>query len=194
MTVGRQVRQLQEALMSAQPALDTAGHWGRVLADVLPHGQRLLAAGNGGSAAHAQHLTAELVGRYLDDREPFAALALHAETSTLTAIVNDYGAEAMYARQVRAHGRAGDVCLLISTSGHSRNLVAAAVAARQRGLRVWAMTGPRPNPLADASDDTLCVETPSTYTIQEVHLVALHVLCDEFDRALRVAGLAEASP
>ncbi|HVU91222.1 MAG TPA: SIS domain-containing protein [Jatrophihabitans sp.] len=193
MTVGRHIRQLQEALMSAQPTLDTAGHWGRVLADVLPRHQRLLVAGNGGSAAQAQHLTAELVGRYPDDREPFAALALHSETSALTAIVDEYGAESMYARQVLAHGQQGDVCLLMSTSGHSRNLLAAAHAARQRGLRVWAMTGPRGNPLAAAADDALCVETAQDYTVQEVHLVALHVLCEEFERALQVAGMAETS-
>lgn len=190
MTVSRHIRLLQEALMDAQPALDTAGHWGRVLAEVLRGGGRLLVAGNGGSAAQAQHLTAELVGRYQDERAPFSAIALSAETSSLTAIVNDYGVDAMYARQVRAHGRPGDVCLLLSTSGRSSNVVAAAHAARQEGLRVWAMTGPAPNPLADVADDVLWIGAPETATVQELHLVAVHVLCEEFDAALRANGLA----
>jgi D-sedoheptulose 7-phosphate isomerase len=157
-----------------------------MLADAMTGGARLLAAGNGGSAAQAQHLTAELVGRYREDRAPFSALALHAETSTLTAILNDYGRDEVYARQVRAHGRPGDVCLLLSTSGRSSNLLAAANAAAELSLRVWAMCGAAPNPLAELSDEALCVEATDTATVQEVHLVAVHVLCEAFDAALPV--------
>jgi D-sedoheptulose 7-phosphate isomerase len=192
MTVSRHIRQLQQALMDAQPALDTAGHWGRVLADLLPNGRRLLVGGNGGSAAQAQHLTAEMVGRYQDERQPFSALALHAETSSLTAIANDYGVEEMFARPVRAHGRPGDVCLLMSTSGRSRNLLAAAHAASENGLQVWAMTGPGPNTLADLADDALYIDAPDTCTVQELHLVAVHELCAQFDAALHSATLMEA--
>lgn len=101
-------------------------------------------AGNGGSAAEAQHLTAELVGKLHDDRQPLSAIALHAETSALTAIANDYGYTDVYARQVRAHGRPGDVLLLLSTSGTSPNLVAAAQAARDVGVTTWALTGAAP--------------------------------------------------
>ena len=96
------------------------------LAELLPAGGRILVAGNGGSAAEAQHLTAELVGRMRDDRTPFSALALSAETSSLTAIANDYGYDEAFARQVRAHGRTGDVLLTLSTSGRSRSVIDAA--------------------------------------------------------------------
>ncbi|MEY7980866.1 SIS domain-containing protein, partial [Streptomyces pilosus] len=155
--------------------------WGGRLAAVLTEGGRLLAAGNGGSAAQAQHLTAELVGRYRRERRAFSALALHAETSSVTAIGNDYGFDHVYARQVVAHGRPGDVLMLLSTSGRSANLIAAAVAGRRAGLRVWALTGPGPNPLAEAAHEALCVEAGSTATVQETHLVAVHLLCESFD-------------
>ncbi|MET9292318.1 SIS domain-containing protein [Streptomyces sp. NPDC003077] len=165
--------------------------WGDHLAAVLACGGRLLAAGNGGSAAQAQHLTAELVGRYRDERAAYSALALHAETSSVTAIGNDYGFEELYARQVAAHGRPGDVLLLMSTSGRSPNLLAAADTARAAGLRVWAMTGPDPNPLAARADEALCIESESTATVQEAHLLALHLLCESFDAL--VAPVAEAA-
>ena len=151
--------------------------WGRHLASVLSRGGRLLVAGNGGSAAEAQHLTSELVGRYRDERRPFSALALHAESSSFTAIGNDYGAEEAFARQVRAHGRSGDVLLLLSTSGRSRNLIAALEAARQCGVTSWALTGPGPNPLADMAFDSICIDAPATATVQEIHLVVIHMLC-----------------
>lgn len=158
--------------------------WGRHLADVLTAGGRLLACGNGGSAADAQHLTAELVGRYRDDRVPLSALALTAETSSVTAIANDYGYEEVFARQVAAHGRPGDVLVAISTSGSSPNVVAAAETGRSGGLTVWALTGPRPNPLADAADDTIAVAAPVTATVQEVHSVLIHTLCAAVDREI----------
>jgi D-sedoheptulose 7-phosphate isomerase len=180
----RHVNQLQQALTAATDDLHVAAQWGRRLAKVLPGGARLLVVGNGGSAAHAQLLAGKLVGRYVNDRPAVSAIALHAETSSLTAITNDYGVEQMYARQVRAHGRSGDVCLLLTTSGRSPNVVAAAEAARASGLRTWAMTGPAPNPLLEKVDDAICVEAAQTCTIQEVHLVALHVLCEEFEAAL----------
>ncbi|MGW0932311.1 D-sedoheptulose-7-phosphate isomerase [Streptomyces sp. NPDC002644] len=158
--------------------------WGELLAAVLTGGGRLLAAGNGGSAAQAQHLTAELVGRYRDDRPPFSAIALHADTSSTTAIANDYGIDEVFARQVRAHGRPDDILMLLSTSGASANLLAAAEAARESGLHVWALTGPAPNPLAAAADEVLAVEAPATATVQELHLVAVHMVCEAFDAAL----------
>jgi D-sedoheptulose 7-phosphate isomerase len=151
--------------------------WGRHLASVLSRGGRLLAAGNGGSAAQAQHLTAELVGRYRDERRPFSAIALHAESSSFTAIGNDYGADEAFARQVRAHGRPGDVLVVLSTSGRSGNVIAAVEAAREAGITSWALTGPRPNPLADMSFDAICIDAPATATIQEIHLVVVHLLC-----------------
>ncbi|WP_408003907.1 D-sedoheptulose-7-phosphate isomerase [Puerhibacterium puerhi] len=155
--------------------------WGRELADRLLGGARLLVAGNGGSAAEAQHLTAELVGRFEGERTPLSAIALHAETSSLSAIVNDYGPEEMYARQVAAHGRPGDVLLALSTSGKSPNVLAAVRRARQLGIDTWALTGPGPNPLADACDDVIAVGAASTSAVQEVHLVAVHALCAAID-------------
>jgi D-sedoheptulose 7-phosphate isomerase len=156
---------------------------------VLLEGGRLLAAGNGGSAAHAQHLTSELVGRYREDRAPFSAIALHAETSTVTAITNDYGAEEVFARQVRAHGRLGDVLVALSTSGRSANLLHAARSAQDIGMHVWAFTGPLPCPLAAVADDVLAVAAPTTAVVQEVHQVAVHLLCEALEAALRPACL-----
>jgi phosphoheptose isomerase len=157
--------------------------WGTELAERLCRGHRLLAAGNGGSAAEAQHLTAELVGRYRGEREPLSAIALHADTSALTALANDYGYDEVFARQVRAHGRPGDVLLTLSTSGRSPNLVAAAEAAGALGLSVWALTGPGPNPLSAASTESICLPG-TTPSVQEAHLVAVHLLCEMVDRTL----------
>ena len=169
------------ALRSPETALWVARRWGRLLAAPLTAGHRLLVAGNGGSAAEAQHLTAELVGRYLADRPPLSAIALHAETSSLTAIGNDFGPDEAFARQVAAHGRPGDTLLLLSASGRSENVLAAADRARSLGLTVWAMTGPAPNPLAALADEALCVAGAGTSVVQEVHLVAIHTLCEALD-------------
>lgn len=160
--------------------------WADHLAGRLTAGCQVLVAGNGGSAALAQHLTAELVGRYRDDRPAYSALALHAETSSLTAIANDYGYEAAFARQVEAHGRRDDVLVLLSTSGSSANLLAAADAGRRLGLRCLAMTGPAPNPLAVRCHDTVALAVPSAPAVQEAQQVAVHMLCAAFDR--RVVG------
>lgn len=155
--------------------------WGEHLAAVLTGGGRLLACGNGGSAAEAQHLTAELVGRFKDERIPLSAISLHSETSALTAICNDYGIEDMFARGVRAHGRPGDVLVALSTSGTSPNVLSAVKAAHDIGLTTWALTGPAPNPLASMCDDAICVEAPSTATVQEIHLLLVHSLCIALD-------------
>jgi phosphoheptose isomerase len=184
--VDRHIDQLVEALRSPATGLAIAQRWGRLLAVPLLAGQRLLVAGNGGSAAEAQHLTAELVGRYVAERPPLSAIALHAETSSLTAIGNDYGAAEAYARQVGAHGRDGDTLLVLSTSGRSENVLAAAHRARSKDLTVWAMTGPAPNPLAGLADETLCVAAADTSVVQEVHLVAIHTLCDALDAEIAV--------
>ena len=176
------------ALLEALPQLDTdvLDRWGAQLADVLVGGGRLLSAGNGGSAAQVQHLTAELVGRYRDDRPALSAIALHAETSAVTAIANDYGYDAVFARQVQAHGRPGDVFLGMSTSGRSANVLSAMQAARDGGLTVWAFTGPGPNPMTEAADEAVAIAAPATATVQEVHQVALHLLCAAVD--LRVSA------
>lgn len=162
--------------------------WGRHLAAVLDAGGRLLACGNGGSAAEAQHLTGELVGRYLHDRRPLSAIALHADTSALTAIGNDYGGHETFARQVFAHGRPDDVLIALSTSGTSRNVVSAVKAAHEVGMAAWALTGPAPNPLAAVCDDAIAVEAPSLATVQEIHLAVVHALCAAVDDALGIVA------
>jgi D-sedoheptulose 7-phosphate isomerase len=187
------VNELLRALDGFDQGIETASEWGRTIAAALTDGRRLLAAGNGGSAAQAQHLTGELVGRYREDRPPFSAICLSAETSTLTAIMNDYPVEELFARQVEAHGRRGDVLVLMSTSGRSPNVVTAAQRGRHLGLTVLAFTGPRPNPLADIADHAVSVESPFTATVQELHLVGLHILCASMDRALGVTAVARAA-
>ena len=165
--------------------------WGDELAWTLGRGGRLLVAGNGGSAAEAQHLAAELVGRLRDERAPLSAIALTADTSALTAISNDYGYEEVFARQVRGHGRPGDVLVVLSTSGRSPNLLAAVRAAREGGMRSWALTGPGPNPLAEASDEALCCPAADSQVVQELHLISVHVLCEHVDRTLPTVLAAE---
>lgn len=178
------LEKLWNVLEKVEGQAATVRVWGGELAGVLASGGRLLACGNGGSAAEAQHLTAELVGRFRDDRLPYAAIPLHGDASSLTAIANDYGADEVYARQVRAHGRPGDVLVCLSTSGASPNVLAAARAAQEAGILSWAMTGPAPNPLANLCLDAVAVPAEETATVQEVHLALIHLLCDAVEEAL----------
>ncbi|GLZ29170.1 phosphoheptose isomerase [Lentzea sp. NBRC 105346] len=183
MTVETHLNGLDHTLSALRAQAPRITRWGATLARRLVDGGRLLAAGNGGSAAEAQHLTAELVGRYRDDRAPFAAIALCAETSSVTAIANDYGYAQVFARQIAAHARPRDVVMLLSTSGRSENLLKAAQAARLAGAHVWAMTGPLPNPLADLADDVLALPGEPC-NVQEAQLVAVHAVCEAFEAAL----------
>jgi rfaE bifunctional protein nucleotidyltransferase chain/domain/rfaE bifunctional protein kinase chain/domain len=173
-------------LASALSAMDDRRlvAWGQELASTLPAGGRLLVAGNGGSAAEAQHLTAELAARHGVDRRPLSALALHADTSTVTALGNDVGFDEVFAHQVRAHGRAGDVLLVLSTSGSSENLLRAVEAARAVGLKTWALTASESSPLAQLCDEQVEAAGGSVAAIQECHLVALHLICAALDAAL----------
>ena len=157
--------------------------WGADLRLRLERGARLLVAGNGGSAALAHHVAGELVGRFDRERIPYSALALSADPAAVTAIGNDYGYDEVFARQVHAHSRRGDVLLLLSTSGRSPNLLQAAAVARPKGVVTYAMTGPAPNPLADVADDVLAVPCPDTPSVQDVQQVAVHLLCLAFENA-----------
>jgi D-sedoheptulose 7-phosphate isomerase len=186
--IERHFVELVSAAARMRPAAAQLADWGGHLAAVLTAGGRLLACGNGGSAAEAQHLTAELVGRFKDERQPLSAIALHADTSAATAIVNDYGIEEMFARGVRAHGRPGDVLVALSTSGTSPNVLAAVKAASEIGVTTWAMTGPAPNPLLAMCDDGIGVEAESSATVQELHLMLVHGLCIALDGALLRPG------
>ncbi|HEX6873098.1 MAG TPA: SIS domain-containing protein [Micromonosporaceae bacterium] len=189
----RHVDSLARALVGFRVEAARLAGWGATLARVLAGGGRLLVAGNGGSAAESQHLAAELVGKLHADRQPYSAIALTAETSSLTAIGNDYGYQEVFARQVRAHGRPGDVLLTLSTSGQSANLLAAVAAAQGAGLLAWAMTGPGPNPLANVCQEALAVPSSDAQTVQELHLVAVHLLCTHIEAALADSVLPTAS-
>jgi type III pantothenate kinase len=192
-TARRHVAALRAGLTALEAELDRLEAWGERLACTLSDGGRLLAVGNGGSAAEAQHLTAELAGRYVTERQPLSAICLHGDTSALTAIANDYGWEEAFARQVRAHGRPGDVLVALSTSGRSPNVLAAVRAAQECGLRTWALTGPGPNALVDLADDALALPGATTATVQELHLLAVHVLCGAVDRELALRAAPRAS-
>ena len=186
---------LSDALTEFRATAGRLERWGAQLAWHLGQGGRLLVAGNGGSAAEAQHLAAELVGRLRTERIPLSAIALTPDSSAVTAISNDYGYDEVFARQVRAHGRPDDVLLALSTSGRSPNLIAAVHAAKESGLRAWAMTGPGPNPLADACDEALTCPSEDSQVVQELHLVSVHVMCEYVDRALpAVLGGHQAVP
>jgi D-sedoheptulose 7-phosphate isomerase len=150
-------------------------------------GGKVLACGNGGSAADAQHFAAEFVGRYERERPELAALALTTDSSILTAIANDYDFSLIYAKQVRALGGAGDVLLAISTSGNSANVLAAMEAAHEREMTVVALTGKGGGKMGQALRETdvhICVPHDRTARIQEVHLLALHCICDGVDAQL----------
>jgi D-sedoheptulose 7-phosphate isomerase len=182
---GSHLARLEETLRAFEPQVPRLEAWGRRAAQVLIAGGRLLACGNGGSAEQAQHLTTELVGRYEHERQPLAALPLTHDMTAVTAIGNDYGAGQIFARQVRAHGRPGDLLVCLSTSGRSPNVIAAAEAAAAIGMTAWALTGPGPNPLADACADAITVDALMTSTVQEVHLAAIHIMCAAVDAAVR---------
>jgi phosphoheptose isomerase len=177
---GRLDRSL-EAVESLRAHLPELECWGRRLATVLTSGGRLLAAGNGGSAAQVGHLVAELVGRFEGERRPLPALSLMTDAAVTTALGNDYGYDEMVARQVAAHSSRGDVVFLLSTSGRSPNLLRAVEAARRAGAETWAMTGPGPNPLAGAADRAIPVAAAATPHVQEGHQVAIHLLCTVVD-------------
>ena len=161
---------------------------GALLLGTLRAGGKVLFAGNGGSAAAAQHFAAELVGRFKRERAPWAALSLTTDTSALTAIGNDYGYAEVFARQVRALGSARDLLLVLTTSGGSENLVRAATAARELGQRVVAFCGERETPLRELAD--VCLRAPATDAaiVQELHLFVTHVLCELVEAELAGDG------
>jgi len=176
---------------ASQALAEPIAHAGALLAEALRAGGKVLACGNGGSAADAQHFAAELVNRFEMERAPLAAVALTTDSSTITSIANDYAYEQVFAKQVRAIGRRGDVLLAISTSGNSANVVEAMRVAAELGLRVVALTGNgggRMGALLSARDLHICVPHKRTARIQEVHLLVLHCLCDGIDFHLSGGG------
>jgi D-sedoheptulose 7-phosphate isomerase len=175
---------LSSALHQLAAASDRLAAAAATIGESLARGHMVLACGNGGSAAEAQHFVGELVGRFLRDREPWPALALSAHDAVLTAIANDYGYEAVFARQVAAFGRPGDVLIAFSTSGKSSNVVRAAQEARQRGMRVIALTGCKPGPLGEMADITLAAPLAATPLVQEIHTILVHLICETVESQL----------
>jgi D-sedoheptulose 7-phosphate isomerase len=163
-----------------QPVLDAAA----AIAGSFRGGGKLLLFGNGGSAADAQHVAAEFVGRFQRERAALAAIALTADTSVLSSIGNDYAFERVFARQVEALGRQGDVAFGISTSGRSPNVLAGLTTARERGLKTLALTGGDGGAIGKAADTHLNVASDSTARVQEVHRTLLHAICDLVERGM----------
>lgn len=157
---------------------------GRQMAEALRGGGKILAFGNGGSAADAQHLAGELVGRYLKDRPGLPALALTTDPSVVTAISNDLGFEAVFRRQVEAHGRPGDVAIGISTSGRSPNVIEGLKAARERGLLTVGLSGEGGGSLSGLVDYLVDVPHRDTPRIQEIHAIVVHILCQIVEETL----------
>jgi D-sedoheptulose 7-phosphate isomerase len=148
------------------------------------NGNKLLFAGNGGSASDALHLAAEFVGRYEQDRSGIPALALPANASTVTAVANDYGYEAIFQRQVQALGREGDVFFGLSTSGRSSNVVAAIQECKQLGIATVGMTGASGGDMLELCDYCICVPSDNTARVQEAHITIGHIICSLVERAL----------
>jgi D-sedoheptulose 7-phosphate isomerase len=166
----------KQALLAAQPVLDLIAAVAEEFVLALRHGHKILLFGNGGSAADAQHIAAEFVGRFQMERTPLAALALTTNTSALTGIGNDYGYENVFARQVEALGMEGDVAVGISTSGQSPNVLKALVAAKAKGLVTVALAGKDGSQLREVSRFCICVPADTTPRIQESHILIGHIL------------------
>jgi phosphoheptose isomerase len=156
-----------------------------LITQALKRGKKILVCGNGGSAADSQHFAAELVGRYKNDRPALPALALTTDSSTLTSIGNDYGFDKIFSRQVEALGERGDVLVAISTSGTSKNILAAVAAARKRKMKVVALTGAKGKMLAKKADIAVVVPSQETARIQEIHELTLHSWCEFLEHSFR---------
>jgi D-sedoheptulose 7-phosphate isomerase len=168
--------------------LATAGTIADTVIAALAAGNKLLIIGNGGSAADAQHIAAEIVGRYKQDRPGYAAIALTTDTSALTAITNDYGFEQVFARQVEGLGQRGDVLLALSTSGRSPNILAALRKARERGLVTVGFTGTKGQTMSATCDHLLIAPSDDTPVIQQIHLAVAHGICEEIEQAMMRGG------
>jgi len=164
--------------------LDVARKIAAAMIDALRSGHKILIIGNGGSAADAQHIAAEIIGRYKQDRPGYAAIALTTDTSALTSIGNDYGFEQIFARQVEGLGARGDVLLALSTSGRSPNILAALTKARGLGLVTVGFTGLKGNAMSAACDHLLVAPSDDTPVVQQIHLAVAHGICDEIEQAM----------
>jgi D-sedoheptulose 7-phosphate isomerase len=183
LTVARNFEQLADLEAAVQSAAE-------VMKAALRDGKKVMFCGNGGSAADSQHLAAELMGRFLLERQPLPALALTTDTSTLTAIGNDYAYEEVFARQIRGIGRPGDVLVAISTSGRSKNILRALDAAREGGLKSIGLTGQTDGMMCQLCDICIAVPATATHHIQEMHIAVGHAICGEVERDLCASAKA----
>ncbi|CUQ66448.1 D-sedoheptulose-7-phosphate isomerase [Candidatus Nitrospira inopinata] len=168
----------------ARDHADRIAQVARLMADAFRQGNKVLLFGNGGSATDAAHIAAEFVGRYMRNRQPLPAIALATDIAAITCIANDFGYEELFARQVRAHGRKGDVAIAISTSGNSPNVLKGVEAARECGLTTVAWTGAKGSKLAGMVDYPFIVPSTVTSRIQESHITLGHVLCELVEEQL----------
>ena len=172
------LKTIQQLIDSSLPKIEQSG---QLICEVLASGRKVLLCGNGGSAADAQHIAAELVGCYEQQRRSWPAIALTTDTSALTAVSNDLGYEQVFARQVAGLAQAGDVLIAISTSGKSKNVLRAAEVAREIGCKTIALTGATADPLGSLCDVTLAVPSNRTSRVQEAHITIGHLWCEMVD-------------
>ena len=180
----------KQAILESEPLLDMIVTVAKECVAVYRNGKKTMLAGNGGSAADAQHIAAELVGRYGFDRPSIPSLALTTDTSNLTAIGNDYGYDKVFSRQVEGMSQAGDLFIGISTSGNSQNIVNAFESAKQRGVITVALVGRDGGKMAAMADFAIIIPSNSTPRIQESHILIGHILCDIIEKELFGGGVA----
>ncbi len=185
-TVRTFIGSAHEAIGRLRAEAPQIARWAGILNSCLAAGGAVVTAGNGGSAAHAAHLAGELSGRFLHERPPLRAVCIASDGPTMTAIANDYGYNQVFARQIQALVRPGDVVVLFSTSGRSPNVLEAARTSRACGATVLALTGAGSNPLAELADEVLAPAAANTASIQDAHHVAVHALCAGLDELLGV--------
>ena len=173
-----------DVVKSIRPMAPAIEALGRTLAESIQEGHKVLFVGNGGSAADAQHLAAEIVGRFEKDRSGLAAIALTTDSSTLTSIANDYGFDSIFSRQVEALGQSGDILVAISTSGNSPNILKAVEAAKTKGLTTIGLLGKTGGELKELVDHPLVVPSDNTARIQEAHILIGHILCQLIEESL----------
>ena len=174
----------KQQILNNKPLLDTIQSVAEVMVKALRDGKRILWCGNGGSAADAQHLAAELSGRFYYDRPPLNSEAMHCNTSYLTAVANDYGYDLIYARMIDGACKPGDVLIGISTSGNSQNIINAFAKARDIGVTTIALTGKTGGKMRSLADILLCVPSSDTPRIQESHIMLGHIICEIVESAL----------
>lgn len=182
MKFSAEVDSLIEALQALKTLEADVATVAEMCVDALKAGKKVVFCGNGGSASQAQHLAAELVGRYKIDRPAMNSISLTVDTSALTAIGNDYGFDVVFARQIEGVGNAGDVLIGLSTSGSSKNVVAAFESAKRKGIKTVAFVGSKPCKMKDLADATIAVPADVSNKIQEMHLVVGHYICGEIEK------------